>query len=114
MSVLSESDLGKLRTCVCDKFEIISFTNCHTLLFLTSTLTNILLNYTIIFSKFHNILLCIALTLNIEEKPFLKKKKKNGFIPCKAEQPLTRKRNTKRLRHTGNLFRKNLHLQDVY
>ena len=86
---LSESDLGKLRTCVCDKFEIISFTNCRTLLFLTSTLTNILFNFTTTFSKFHNILLCIALILNIRGKTFfLKKKKKIGFILCKAEHLL--------------------------
>ena len=62
-----------------------------------------------------------------------------GFIPCKAEQPLqgmelqekeaqkdsmqggtatarhgvTRKRSTKRLKHTQNLFRKNLQLIGV-
>ena len=45
--------------------------------------------------------------------------KKIGFPPCKAEQPLTkrhgvtRKRSTKRLNHTGNLFRKKLQLKDV-
>ena len=38
-----------------------------------------------------------------------------GLIPCKAEQPLqgygvTRKRSTKRLKHTGNLYRENPHL----
>ena len=38
-----------------------------------------------------------------------------GFTPCKAEQPLqeaygvTRKRKTKILKHTGNLFKKNLY-----
>ena len=40
-----------------------------------------------------------------------------GFTPCKAEQPLQgmelRKRSTKRLEHTGNLFRKNLQLKGV-
>ena len=39
---------------------------------------------------------------------------KLGFTPCKAEQPLQhmklqKKRNTKRLRDTGNLIRKSLH-----
>ena len=42
---------------------------------------------------------------------------KLGFTPCKAEQPLQGmqlqgKKSTKRLKHTGNLFRKNLHLID--
>ena len=41
---------------------------------------------------------------------------KSGFTPCKAEQPLQGmeiQRSTKRLLHTGNLFRKNLQLKDV-
>ena len=43
---------------------------------------------------------------------------KLGFTPYKAEQPLQDmelqvKRNTKKLRHTGNLLRKNLRLKDV-
>ena len=43
---------------------------------------------------------------------------KLGFTPCKAERPLqgmelTTKKSTKRLKHTGNLFRKNLQLKDV-
>ena len=42
---LSDSDLGKLRACVHDELEIISFTNCRTLLFLTSTLTNTLFQF---------------------------------------------------------------------
>ena len=37
-----------------------------------------------------------------------------GITPCKAEQPPQgmelQKKNTKRLQHTGNLFRKNLQL----
>ena len=45
--------------------------------------------------------------------------KQSGFTPCKTEQPLRRmeleeKEAQKRLQHTGNLFRKNLHLKDVY
>ena len=45
--------------------------------------------------------------------------KQSGFAPCKTEQPLRRmeleeKEAQKRLQHTGNLFRKNLHLKDVY
>ena len=41
-----------------------------------------------------------------------------GFISCKAEQPLRgmelqEKEAQKRLKHTGNLFRKNLQLKDV-
>ena len=41
-----------------------------------------------------------------------------GFTPCKAEQllqgmELQKKRSTRRLRHTGNLFRRNLQLKDV-
>ena len=45
--------------------------------------------------------------------------KQSGFMPCKTEQPLRRmeleeKEAQKRLQHTGNLFRKNLHLKDVY
>ena len=44
---------------------------------------------------------------------------KLGFTPWKAETAttrdgVTRARNTKRLRQTGNLFRKNLQLKDVY
>ena len=35
----------------------------------------------------------------------------NMFCSCKAEQP--RKRSKKRLKHTGNLFRKSLHLKGV-
>ena len=40
------------------------------------------------------------------------------FTPCKAEQPLRgmelqEKGSTKRLTHTGNLFRKNLQLKDI-
>ena len=40
------------------------------------------------------------------------------FTPCKAGQPLQgmelqEKKNTKILRHTGNLFRKNLQLKGV-
>ena len=42
---LSDSDLGKLHVCVHDELEIISFTNCRTLLFLTSTLTNTLFQF---------------------------------------------------------------------
>ena len=44
---------------------------------------------------------------------------KLGFTPCKAEHTattrhgVTRKRCTKRLEHTGNLFRKNLQSKDV-
>ena len=43
---------------------------------------------------------------------------KLGFTPCQAEQPLQgmalqEKKSTKRLKHTGNLFRKNLQLKDV-
>ena len=42
-----------------------------------------------------------------------------GFIPCKTEQPLQgmdlqKKRNTKRVKHTGNMFRKNLQMEGVY
>ena len=49
---------------------------------------------------------------------FLKKKKKLGFTPCKAEQPLQgmelqEREAQKILKHTGNLFRKNLQLKDV-
>ena len=45
-------------------------------------------------------------------------KKKRGFTPCKAEQPLQgmelqEKRSMKRLKHTGNLFRGNLQLIGV-
>ena len=41
-----------------------------------------------------------------------------GFTTCKTEQPLQgiklqEKKNTVRLSHIGNLFRKNLHLKDV-
>ena len=38
-----------------------------------------------------------------------------GFTTCKAEELLwvTKKRNTKRLKHTWNLFRKNPQLKDV-
>ena len=42
---LSNSGLGKLRACVHDELEIISFTNFRTLLFLTSTLTNTLFQF---------------------------------------------------------------------
>ena len=42
---------------------------------------------------------------------------KLGFPPCKPEQPLrdivTRKRNTKRLKHNGDKFRKNLQLKSI-
>ena len=43
---------------------------------------------------------------------------KLGFTPCNAEQAttrhgVTRKRTTKRLQHTRNLFRKNLQLKYV-
>ena len=46
------------------------------------------------------------------------RKKKRGFTPCKAEQPLhgmelQEKRSMKRLKHTGNLFRGNLQLIGV-
>ena len=41
------------------------------------------------------------------------------FTSCKAEQPLRgmelqEKKNSKRINHTGDLFRKNLQLRDVY
>ena len=40
-----------------------------------------------------------------------------GFFPCKAEQPLQgmelEEKETTRLQHIGNLFRKNLQLKDV-
>ena len=39
-----------------------------------------------------------------------------GFTPCKAEQPLGGmefQKIVKRLKYTGNLFRKNLQLKDV-
>ena len=47
------------------------------------------------------------------------KKKKLGFTPCKAEQPLRgmelqEKKHKKRLQYTENLFRKNLQLKDVF
>ena len=43
---------------------------------------------------------------------------KVGFTPCKAKQPLRgmelqEKEAQQRLKHTGNLFRKNLQLKDV-
>ena len=42
---------------------------------------------------------------------------KLGFTARKAEEPLQgmelQEKETKRLRHTGNLFRKNLQLKDV-
>ena len=42
---------------------------------------------------------------------------KLGFTPCIAEQPLQgmelQEKETEKLRHTGNLFRKNLQLNDV-
>ena len=42
---------------------------------------------------------------------------KLGFIPCNAKQLLQdmelKKGNTKKLKHTGNLLRKNLQLKDV-
>ena len=43
---------------------------------------------------------------------------KLGFTPCKAEQPLRgmevqEKKDPKRLKHTGNLFRKNLQVKYV-
>ena len=45
-------------------------------------------------------------------------KKKMGFTPCKAEQPLRgmelqENKHKKRLQDTENLFRKNLQLKDV-
>ena len=42
---LSDSGLRKLRACVHDELEIINFTNCRTLLFLTNTLTNTLFQF---------------------------------------------------------------------
>ena len=56
------------------------------------------------------------ITINAIQKK--KKKKKRGFTPCKAEQPLQgmelqEKRSMKRLKHTGNLFRGNLQLIGV-
>ena len=46
-------------------------------------------------------------------------KKKMGFTPCKAEQPLRgmelqEKRSLEILKHTGNLFGTNLWLKDVF
>ena len=45
--------------------------------------------------------------------PFLKL----GFSPCKAKQPLRgiefKKKKHKKIKHTGNLFRKNLQLKGV-
>ena len=44
---------------------------------------------------------------------------KLGFTPCKTEQPLQGmefkgKKSTKRLKHTGNLFRKNLYVNSRF
>ena len=39
--------------------------------------------------------------------------KKALSIDLESRKRVTRKRHTKRLRHTGNLFRKNLQLKDV-
>ena len=42
---------------------------------------------------------------------------KVGFFPCKVEQPLRcmelQEKETQRLKHIGNLFRKNLQFKDV-
>ena len=43
---------------------------------------------------------------------------KFGFTPCNAKRPLQgiklQEKETKRLKHTGNLFKKNLQLKDAY
>ena len=52
-----------------------------------------------------------------DHSPPLSKFFKLGFIPCKVEQlpqgMELQEKETKRLRHTGNLLRKNLQLKDV-
>ena len=54
------------------------------------------------------ILLAVLLIVLLKIPSFSKKKKKLVFTLCKAEHGVTRKRSTKRLKHTGNLFKKNL------
>ena len=65
------------------------------------------------FSKNIGVLTHSMKFLLLEVAPYLFLKKL-GFTPCKAKQLLQRKkRSTKRLEHTGNIFGKNLHLTGV-
>ena len=57
----------------------------------------------IFFKNFNNEVIILFLKIGIHSV--------QGWTPT-ARHGVTRKRNTKRLRHTGNLFRKNLQLKD--
>ena len=53
-------------------------------------------------------ILLAALLIVLLKIPSFFLKKKLVFTLCQAEHGVTRKRSTKRLKHTGNLFKKNL------
>ena len=71
-------------------------------------------------SNAHRVMIAAPFSnLYLREKMYFQKNKKLGFTPSKDQQPfegmaLQEKKAQKRLKHTGNLSRKNLQLIGVF